>query len=144
MIAVDTNILVYAHRPNMPFHSKAKEIVEGLAQGLEPWAIPWPTVHEFLAVVTNPRIFSEPTPTSEALLQVTFWLASPVARPIAEGKSYLPIFQNLLERAEISGSKIHDGRIVAICLSNGVERLLSADRDFSRYGSNLRITNPFL
>jgi uncharacterized protein len=56
VIAVDTNILVYAHRQDSPFHKAAFRRVAELAEGPATWAIPWPCVHEFLAIVTHPRI----------------------------------------------------------------------------------------
>jgi predicted nucleic acid-binding protein len=56
MIAVDTNILVYAHREDAPFHQSAAQRVAALAEGRTAWAIPWPCIHEFLAIVTHPGI----------------------------------------------------------------------------------------
>ena len=70
MIAVDTNILVYAHREDSPWHEVAARQVTFLAEGHTPWAIPWSCVHEFLAIVTHPRIYAPPTPLSLALDQV--------------------------------------------------------------------------
>lgn len=62
MIAVDTNLLVYAHREDSPFHERAYAGIEKLAGGLAAWAIPWPCLHEFYAIVTHPRIYSPSTP----------------------------------------------------------------------------------
>lgn len=42
MIAVDTNLLVYAHREDSPWHEKALARVTELAECGSPWAIPWP------------------------------------------------------------------------------------------------------
>ncbi len=70
MIAVDTNILVYAHREDSLFHAAASRQVTALAEGRVPWAIPWPCLHEFLAIVTHPRIYDPPTPLPSALHQV--------------------------------------------------------------------------
>jgi predicted nucleic acid-binding protein len=61
LIAVDTNVLVYAHREETPWHDIAKRRLTELAEGRPAWAIPWPCVHEFLAIVTHLRIFSPPT-----------------------------------------------------------------------------------
>jgi predicted nucleic acid-binding protein len=55
MIAVDTNILVYAHRADSEWHKVALDKVLSLARGTSRWAIPWPCVHEFLAICTHPR-----------------------------------------------------------------------------------------
>ena len=70
MIAVDTNILVYAHRKDSAFHDRARACIASYAQGQDAWAIPWPCVHEFLSIVTHPRIFKNPTPLPDALSQV--------------------------------------------------------------------------
>ena len=61
MIAVDTNILVYSVREDSPWHTAALAAVRSLAEGDPAWAIPWPCIHEFLAVVTHPRIYRPPT-----------------------------------------------------------------------------------
>ena len=59
MIAVDTNVLVYAHRREVTEHAVAQDCVRALASGRDPWAIPWPCVYEFFSVVTNPKIWRE-------------------------------------------------------------------------------------
>jgi predicted nucleic acid-binding protein len=87
VIAVDTNILIYAHREDSPFHDAAFRRVAGLAEGPAVWAIPWPCVHEFLAIVTHPRIYAPPTPLARALHQVDAWLESPTLALLAERRS---------------------------------------------------------
>ena len=76
MIAVDTNVLVYAHRVDSPWHVPARAAVTALAEASVLWAIPWPCIHEFLGVVTHTRIFSPPTPVERACDQVDAWLAT--------------------------------------------------------------------
>ena len=66
MIAVDTNILVYAHREDQAWFDAAVAAIRGLAEAGQPWAIPWPCIHEFLAIATNPRIFKHPTKSADA------------------------------------------------------------------------------
>ena len=51
MIAVDTNILVYAHREDSSFHDAADTCIAQLAESGVPFALPWPCLHEFLAIV---------------------------------------------------------------------------------------------
>ena len=70
MIAVDTNILVYAHRRDSRWHDRARDAVTGLAEGNRSWAILWPCVHEFLAIATHPRIYDPPSTPDEALRQL--------------------------------------------------------------------------
>ncbi len=141
MIAVDTNILVYAHRADSPFHRVADRQIASLAEGPTPWAIPWPCLHEFLAIVTHPRIFAPPTPLAGALDQVDAWLESPTLVLLAESASHWSALRPLIASGQIAGPKIHDARIFALCRRYGVRELWSADRDFSRF-SGLTVTNP--
>lgn len=141
MIAVDTNILVYAHRKDSAFHARAAECVRGLAEGSAQWAIPWPCIHEFLAVVTHPRLFKLPTPLPVALAQVSAWQESPSLRLLAEEEGYWRVLSELLASTRVVGAKVHDARIAALALYHGVGELMSADRDFSRMGA-LAVRNP--
>lgn len=141
MIAVDTNILVYAHREDSEFHEPALEAVRSLAEGSAAWAIPWPCVHELIAVVTHPRIYSPPTPLVKAIGQVDAWLESPSLRLIGEDPGYWSVARELLTTAKVSGARVHDGRVAALCRRWGVTELWTADRDFSRF-RGLRAVNP--
>jgi hypothetical protein len=141
MIAVDSNILVYAHREDSPWHAAAFECLRALAEGPEGWILPWPCLHEFLAVVTHPRIYSPPTPLNTAVDQIEAWLESPHATVLGEETGYWEIFRRLLAAGRIAGPKIHDARIAAICLQQGVRELWTIDRDFSRF-PELRVRNP--
>jgi uncharacterized protein len=141
MITFDTNILVYAHRKESTFHVRARDCVRDASEGTEAWAIPWPCLHEFLAIVTNPRIFKMPTPTPKAVDQIDAWLASPTLRLLAEDDGYLEVFQRVLAEGRVAGAKIHDARVAALALFHDVRELLTADRDFSRFPS-LTTRNP--
>ena len=143
MIAIDTNILVYAHRKDSPFHERALSAVRALAEGSAAWALPWPCVHEFLAIVSHPKIFPDPTPMERALAQVTAWLESPTATPLAETTGYDKVLVEVVRAARIVGPQVHDARIAALCRHHGVRELWSADRDFSRF-PGLTIRNPLV
>ena len=88
MIAVDTNILVYAHREESEWHEPAARAVRELAEGAAGWAIPWPCLHEFLAIATHARIFRTPTPLAAAVDQIDAWLESPSLVLLAEDAGY--------------------------------------------------------
>ncbi len=143
MIAVDTNILVHAHRRDSSWHEKAGERVRSLAESSSPWAIPWPCIHEFLAVVTHPRIFKPPSTLRQASEQVAVWLESPSLVNIGESADYWPVLRSALESGRVVGPRVHDARIAAICEQHGITELWSADRDFSRFGK-LTVTNPLI
>ena len=141
MIAVDTNILVYAHRDDSPFHERARSALESLANGTREWAVPWPCAHEFLAIVTHPRIYRTATPPAMALAQLRALHALSNLVFIAEADDHLQHLEPLALGARVQGAAVHDARIAAICLAHGVAELWSADRDFARYPS-LKVHNP--
>lgn len=143
MIAVDTNILVYSHRKDSPFHDRAERVVRQLVEGGARWALPWPCIHEFLANVTNARIYKTPTPLELALEQVRQWLGSPNLRLLAEEDGYCDALATQLQSSQLTGAKVHDARIAALCISHGVSELWTADRDFNRFAA-LETTNPLV
>ncbi|MEI6025957.1 MAG: TA system VapC family ribonuclease toxin [Betaproteobacteria bacterium] len=143
MIAVDTNLLVYAHRADSAFHERARSALESLTAGAREWAVPWPCVHEFLAVVTHPRIYKTATPLETALAQLHALQAVTNLVLIAETDAHLDYLGELARAAKVQGGAVHDARIAAICLSHGVSELWSADRDFSRF-PRLSVRNPLI
>jgi hypothetical protein len=143
VIALDTNILVYAHREDAPWHEAAFARLTELAEGREAWAIPWPCVHEFLAVVTHPRIYQPPTPLAAALDQVAAWLESPSLVLLAESAGYWELLGATLAAGQVTGAQVHDARVAALCRHHGVRELWSADRDFSRF-PDLIVRNPLV
>lgn len=145
MIAVDTNILVYAHREDSSFHQTAYKVVLELAESTAEWAIPWPCIHEFLAITTHPRIYSPPTPINKAIEQVAVWQASPSVVMLAEQDGYWDILERTCKTGKIRGPAVHDARIAAICIHHGVKELWTADRDFTRIGgTDLTTHNPLV
>lgn len=143
MIAVDTNILVYAHRKDSQWHDVARESVAALAESRGSWAIPWPCIHEFLGIVTHPRIFTQATPIQMALDQVSTWLDSPGLVLLAESGGYWERLSSVVDSSRVQGPQIHDARVAALCLFHGVLRLWTADRDFSRF-PELKVANPLI
>ena len=141
MIAVDTNILVYAHRRDSEFHPAAAEKVRELASGRAPWARP--CLHEFFSIVTHPRIYDPPSRVDQAIGQIDAWLEPASAVLLGEGETYWPRLRDLLTEGKIHGPAVHDARIAALCLTHGVRALWTADRDFSRF-PGLRTVNPLL
>ncbi len=141
MIAVDTNIAVYAHRRDFTQHERARAALAGLAETGRAWALPWPCLHELVAVVTNPRVFTTPTTPSDAVGVVAELLDLPGARPLAESSTHLRRMSDLLAPGTVRGPRVHDARVAAICLDHGVSELWTADRDFSWF-PQLVTSNP--
>ncbi len=143
MIAVDTQLLVYAHRGEMPFHAEAIAALVQLASSGDPWAIPWPCVHEFLNTVTRPRLFDPPSTLDDGFAALDRWRDSATLHFIGEGVDHFDRLRAIAKAGAIAGPLVHDARIAAICVSHGVKTLWSADRDFSRFPS-VKVRNPLI
>lgn len=143
MIAVDTNILVYSLREDSLWHPAALQCLRDLAEGASTWAIAWPSIHEFIAVVTHPRIYKPPTPLRDALLQVDYWMESPGLRLLGEGPGYWDHLKDILHAGKAVGPIVHDGHVMAICRDHGVREIWTADRDYSRF-QGIRARNPLI
>jgi uncharacterized protein len=143
VIAVDTNILVYAHRSDSPFHPSAAQHIRRLAEGRSQWAIPWPCVHEFLAIVTHRKIYRPATPVAQAVDQIDAWMESPSLHLIGEMGGYWEKLKAAVLKGNISGAMAHDARIATLCRQHEIAVLWSADRDFSRF-SELKTLNPLV
>jgi uncharacterized protein len=133
---------VYAHREDSSWHDRAYARVVELAEGRLAWAIPWPCLHEFLAIVTHPRIYNPPTPLAQAIDQIEAWCEAPGLTLLSEVDGYRPELRAALENGRVWGPQVHDARIAALCL-HGVRELWTADRDFSRF-PELIVRNPLV
>jgi hypothetical protein len=143
MIAVDTNVLVYAHREDCEFHLAAKEAIDSVRHQPAAWAIPWPCLHEFVGVATHPGIYKPASTLAEALGFVDALLASPQLHLLSESPGYFAKLRELATAARLKGPRIHDARIAALCLHHGVRELWTADRDFSAF-PQLKVRNPLV
>ncbi len=143
MIAVDTNILVYAHRRDSDWHVQAANLINELAEGLIQWAVPWPSIHEFLAIVTHPKIYAPPSTVKQAAAQVDAWLGSTSLVLLSESSDHWMELRELVAKGQVRGPLVHDARIAALCTTHGVTEFLTADRDFSRFPT-LSTRNPLL
>ena len=143
MIAVDTNILVYAHRRDSVWHRQASSLLKGLAEGKAAWAIAWPCLHEFVSVATNKKVYTPASTLGEAFAQIDLWMQSPKLQLLSEQAGYWDELKSLARTALVSGGQIHDARIAALCLHHGVSELWTADRDFMKFPA-LKAVNPLI
>lgn len=132
MIALDTNILIYAMQAQSPLHDLALNALREIGEGSAPWALPDQVLGEFLRVVTHPRARSPVTP-AYAIDWLDRALASPSARVLASGPTHWSILRRLVVDGNVRGNDVHDARLVAVCVEHGVERILSEDRGLRRF-----------
>ena len=133
MIAVDTNVLVFADREELPLHDEALAALRKLAEGQAAWALPMFCIGEFVRVVSHPRLFDPPTPPEDALESVENLLGSPSLRLLSPRKRFWPIFSRLVGESKVIGNQVFDAQVAAVCLEHGARTLLTEDRDFLRF-----------
>jgi uncharacterized protein len=133
MIAVDTNILVFAHRLDSARYEQSVAWLRFLAEGEEPWGIPIFCLGEFVRVVTHRRVFDPPSTLAQAIDAVDALLESPSVRILTPEAGHWSLLRASLISSEATGNLVFDAQIAALCREHGVERLLSEDRDFRRF-----------
>ena len=78
-----------------------------------------------------------------AFASVNAWLAGGNLQLLGESDGYFEKLQEIATAAKLTGPRIHDARIAALCLHHGVTELWTADRDFSKF-PQLRTRNPLV
>ena len=143
MIAIDTNILVYARRTEAPHHVHARRLLQSLAESDRPWAIPWPCVYEFIRVVTHPRVFDPPSDLEQVLDDLSALFESPSLTLLGEGTRHASHLERQVRAGRASGNLAHDAHIAALAMDDGVQELWTCDKDFNRF-PGLRLRDPFV
>ncbi len=139
MIAVDTNLLVYAHRSRTPEHARARKAIERAAGGAG-WGIAAATVAEFWAIATHPQAEGRPSTASQAgaflrgLLQAGahIWLPGP-----GFGDRLVQLAIDL----DVIGSRVFDLQIALAVFEGGATELWTHDARFVRI-PGLRVHDP--
>ena len=134
MIAVDTNVLIYAHRGETGFHQRAVSQLQALAVGAERWALPVFCIAEFIRVVTHRRVFSPPSTMMQATAFIEGIVAAPTCEVVRPGAEFLDRLLAAARDNDARGNLMFDAQIVALCREHGIDAVLANDRDFERFG----------
>jgi hypothetical protein len=128
----DVNVLVYAHREDEAAHTAARGWVDATVNGSEPFALSALVIVGFVRIVTNPRIYKEPTPTSLALAAVDAMLVRPNCRLCLPGSRHWQLVSQLCRDTQATGKLVADAQHAAVAIEHGCE-WISRDRDFARF-----------
>lgn len=132
MIAVDANLLVYAHVSSYAQHDAARAWLEEQLTRSPRVALPWPSLLAFVRLVTNPRLFTEPEAIADAWTQVTAWLdAGPVWTPVPTAR-HRDILATCLAQPGLRANDIPDAHLAALAVEHGL-RLATSDSGFARF-----------
>jgi toxin-antitoxin system PIN domain toxin len=140
MRLVDVNVLVYAHRLDAARHRDYADWLRGLVAGPEPYGISDLVLGGFLRIVTNPKVFRQPTPMETGLAFVEALRTQPNCVPVEPGRRHWEIFSELCRSAGVKGNLVPDAYLAALAIESGSE-WITTDRDFSRF-PGLRWRHP--
>ena len=140
MLLPDVNVLIYAHRAESPEHPRYVEWLLKLANGSEPFALSELGCSAFVRIVTNPRIWSDPTSTTDAFEFISRLRRRSNAKALSHGPASWEIFEHLCLAARARGKLVADAYHAALAIEHGCE-LVTGDGDFARF-AGLRHRHP--
>lgn len=140
MRLVDVNVLVYAYARESPRHSDYRDWLTALLDGDEAFAFSELVLSGFVRVVTHPRVFSPPSPLTDALAFTDQVRLQPHATPVAPSERHWDIFCALCRAGGAKGNLVADAYLAALAIDTGSE-WITTDRDFARF-PGLRWRHP--
>jgi len=141
MLAPDVNVLVYAHRAEIPEHAACRGWLEDLVNADAAFGLADVVLSGFLRVVTHPRIFDPPTPLDEALSEAAALRAQPNCLSLEPGARHWSIFERLCRESRARGNLVADAYLAALAIESGCE-WVTTDRDYAAF-PGLRVRSPF-
>jgi predicted nucleic acid-binding protein len=132
-LPADVNVLVVASRSVHPLHHPAltwmADALDACARGTRQRLLPMVTAG-FLQMVTDPRVFLEPTPLAAAQEFLGAVLAAEGVELLTLGSEW-PLLDPLCRQHQLVGYALRDGWIAAAALARR-ECLATFDRDVLR------------
>ncbi len=133
MILPDVNVLVYAFRRESLLHDRYAAWLADLLGGGEEVGVTEGTLTGFLRIVTNPRIYLDPAPISDALAFVDAVRRARRRRWVAITDAVWTAFTALVDSdPQLRGNLVSDAWLAALALAHGA-RIATADRGFARF-----------
>ena len=141
MLAPDVNVLVYAHREELPGHESCRRWLEETAAADAAFGLFDVVLSGFVRVVTHGRVFKTPTPLDDAFALVSELRAQPTCIVVQPGLRHWDIFERLCRGTGARGNIVADAYLAALAIESGCE-WVTTDRDYSRF-PGLRWRDPF-
>ena len=132
MILWDVNVLVYAFRSDSPLHDPARDVITGSITDGDPFLLYPFVAASFVRLVTNPRIFAEPSDQAEAWRFLDYLETSPGARHGELDPEAYGIFRHFCLTTASTGNAVPDALLAAAALRHDAD-LVTADRGFARF-----------
>jgi toxin-antitoxin system PIN domain toxin len=132
LILADVNVLVYAHRMDVPDHKRYRNWLSNVVNGDAAYGMSDLVLSAFLRVVTHPRVFRRPTPLRVALAFVTDVRERLNCVLVSPGPRHWEIFTRLCGTVGARGNLIPDAYFAALAIESGTE-WVTTDRDYARF-----------
>ncbi len=140
MLLLDVNVLLYAFRKDAPRHTELRDWLARVVNDGPTYGVADLVLSSFIRIVTNPRIYREPTALETALAFVSQVRDRPQCARVAPGPRHWTIFADLCRRADAKGNLVADAYLAALAIEHGCE-WITTDRDFARF-PGLRWRHP--
>lgn len=134
VLAVDTNILVYAADSDSPFHAQSRAWLERQRSRADGWYTTWGILYEFLRVTTHQRVMKNPWNAAQAWSFISALLASPgLSLLVPTGRHADVAAQTIKEYPHVAGNLFHDAHTAILMREHGIRRICTRDTDFHRF-----------
>lgn len=140
MVLPDVNVLVYAHREDTAHHAGCRGWLETVVNGDAAFGLSELVLSGFVRVVTHPKVFTRPSPISDALAFADQLREGTNCVRVEPGPRHWEIFRRLCVEHGVKGNLVPDAYLAALAIESGCE-WVTTDRDFSRF-AGLRWRNP--
>lgn len=141
VIAVDTNLLVYAHRSGVPEHASAQRAIEGASGDPRGWGVALATIAEFWMNVTHPAAAGGPSSTQQASDFIAALFGDGPGIVWTPRAPFWPRFLQLASDLDVRGVRIFDLQIALTAFDNGATEIWTHDRNFVTI-PGLRVHDP--
>jgi toxin-antitoxin system PIN domain toxin len=106
MLLPDVNVLVYAHRRDLPDHRRNGPWLDGVVNGPESFGLSDSVLSGCVRVFTHPRVFAKPSTLAEALAFSNVLRSAPNCVRVEPGERHWDLFQALCREANARGNLI--------------------------------------
>jgi uncharacterized protein len=139
---LDANVLLYASDESSPFHQRARDLLQEIANGPDIVYVFWPTVMAYLRIATHPAIFARPLSLAVAIGNVDSLARLPHIQMPGEQERFWQRFREVALEADARSNLVPDAHLVGLMRENGVGSIWTHDRDYRRFPA-IEVRDPF-
>lgn len=132
MLMPDVNVFIYAHRLDVSEHQLHREWLERALRGPEHVGVSELVLASFLRIVTNHRIFKEPTSVEDALAFTHAIRSGRRAIAVVPRERHWTVFTDLCRTVGARANVVPDAYLAALAIDYGATWVTN-DRGFARF-----------